>query len=154
HSPPQSPKNDRRQGDEAQKKSACLAPGRRQMYDMMIALRKMNAPARMLALCLLVAGFSSGCNYLVDGVRYLAQEDYVGGGEALGRVRAAALVGYAVRVGNNQATTEDALAPALSALSTRIKRDRDYLETSVRSCEDTMLLTNVFTSDLSQHILA
>lgn len=78
------------------------------------------------------------CSYAVDGVRYLTQEDYVSGGEAQYRLQSAVLLGYGLRYQNNPQA--DFVSAYIAFLATRVKDDRDYLETSIASCEEILFV--------------
>ena len=105
---------------------------------------------RFLPLCLIV--LLPACQYIVDAVRYTTQEEYVSGKEARYRIESAAYIGFGLHFVSNPGS--DGLAPIVAALSTRVKEDRDYLETSVATCEETLLVSNFTAQPLSGQILA
>lgn len=102
---------------------------------------------------LLLVCFSASCSYVVDVFRFAAQEDYVHGKEALYRTQTAAAIGFGIKYTNDR-NNANLLAPVLSALAARIKEDRDYLESSVKSCEDILITSNGLGLDLYNQMIA
>ena len=86
------------------------------------------------------------CNYIVDVVRFATQESYVSGKEARNRIETAALIGYALNYNADMANA-NTLAPLTSIIITNIKEDREYLETQVETCEDSVFISNALSND-------
>lgn len=106
----------------------------------MHTLKRTSTALRSVLLSLfLVAG--TGCNYLVNAVRYATQETYISGKDTKSRISTAALIGYGIYLENNRGSG-NLLAPVVSVTAVRINEERDYLESSVKSCEKIVLLTN------------
>lgn len=102
-----------------------------------------------------ILGFAvsfSACSYIVDVIRYAAQEDYVSGTEAKERLMTAALVGYSVRQGISG--NGDLLGAAVGFIATRIKSDREYLNTSVKSCEEILMFAGATGQNVTNELLA
>ncbi len=94
----------------------------------------------------------SSCAYLVDVVRVATQEEYVSGSEAKARLMTAALVGYSVRQGTTG--NGDLLSAAVSFAAARIKSDREYLDSSVHSCEEILLMAGATGQNVYNGMLA
>lgn len=105
----------------------------------------------VLGLCLSLL-LIPACSYLVDAVRYATAEDYVGGKEAKYRIETAAYIGYGMYLASNP--NADVRAPFVAHLATRIDEDREYLETSVASCEEIMLIANATGQSVENQALA
>lgn len=92
------------------------------------------------------------CSYLVDVVRYATQEDYVSGTEAKDRLMTAALVGFGVRQGTSG--SGDLLGAAVGFIAARIKTDREYLNTSVKSCEEILMFAGATGQSIYNEMMA
>ena len=97
--------------------------------------------------------FFSNCNFLVDFVRYATQESYVSGKEAKNRIETAAYIGYGIN-SNNDMQNATVMAPLISIMAARIKDDRDYLETSIESCEENVLYSNALGLSITDQLFA
>lgn len=104
---------------------------------------------QVLALAL---GAIVSCSYAVDGVRFVAQEDYVSGSEAQFRLQSSVLLGYALRYQSDP--TADFISAYIAYLTTRVKDDREYLESSIAACEEIMFVAGAAALSPEQALLS
>lgn len=106
---------------------------------------------RLLLAATLLPAIAS-CSYLVDGARYLTDEDYRSGSEAEDRLQSAVLIGYSLQYQSNQQAS--LIPPYTAFLTTRIKTDRDYLNSSIESCEQILLVAGAANLSVEQAVTA
>lgn len=94
----------------------------------------------------------SQCSLAVDAVQYLAQEDYISGEDTLTRLQTAAAIGYSIRLGSQP--DYNPMLPMISVWTTRINTEREYLKSSVESCEHILLISSGSGQDTMGQIMA